>query len=301
MKRTITIILVFFTLSVFGQNLPDKIGEIEIQMISHHYKRNSDFDLTKRKTNNKNRPFNKLYFNSKGLLVKQINFGKQHNTDLKLTDYIKVFKYSGNKLIESINYESDYEKNIYPNWMDKYTYNQKGQLIDESTYYNKSDSLFFKKTYEYDLNSNEIKTIFNPTYYYQSDYDSINRITSLKQIYDNKIRWEWKFKYSLNKRTGIFQTHYKDDKDYSKKEIETYDFKNRIIEREETHISKSGLDEKVKLYYHENKILKRIEYYESYSLSEGYELVSFTKIKVKTKLNITEKIARRINEKIQWE
>ena len=64
-----------------------------------------------------------------------ISFGKQHNSDLRLTDKINVFTYENGKLVKSIEYESDYEKVVYPYWKSKYLYNIKGELIDESTYY----------------------------------------------------------------------------------------------------------------------------------------------------------------------
>ena len=240
-----------------------------------------------------------MYFDSNGVLLKKIGFGKHHNTDLRLTDYIKVYEYNNNKLTQSIEYESDYQKNIYPHWKSKFIYNKKGQLINDSMFYYKTDSLFHQTTYEYDLNSNKIKSIFNPTYYYQREFDSINRITSLKQIYDSKIRWEWNYIYLDNQRIGIFQTHYNDGKDYSKKEIQTFNEKGILIETEEKHISKSGLDQKVKIFYDKNGIISKIEQYETYG--NEYVFVSFTEIRIKSKLKINSKIVKKINEQIEIE
>lgn len=299
MKKTLFIFFTIITSFTFGQNLSQKVGKIEVQLIEHYFKRNSDYELTKRKSNRKNRPHTKMYFDSSGILLKKIGYGKHHNTDLRLTDRINVYSYEKGKLIKSIEYKSDYQKNIYPYWKSKYIYNDKGQLIDESTYYHKNDSLFFKTTFEYDLDSNRVKSIVNPTYFYKREFDSINRITSIKQIYDNKLRWEWTYTYSDNKRIGIFQTYYNDGKDYPKKEIQTFNSKGLLIESEEKHISKSGLDQKTKLFYNDYGIVTKIEKYESYGFEEGYELVSYTKIKIKSKVKIDFQIAKNINEQIE--
>jgi len=299
MKQTLFIITIFLSLNLFGQKLTEKVGEIEVQLIGHYYKRNSDSELTKKKTNRKNRPYLKMYFDSTGILLKSINYGKQHNTDLRLTDKINIYSYENDKLIESIEYESDYDKNIYPYWKSKYIYNQKGQLIDESTYYYKTDSLLEKTTYEYDINSNKVKSIFNPTYYYQREFDSKNKLVSLKQIFENKLRWEWNYTYVDNQRIGIFKTHYNDGKDYSKKEILTYR-DGKVIERKEKYISKKGWDEKTKIDYYPNGIIKRIENYEMIGERNEYRLVSYTEIKVKTKSKISRQIAILINKKIEY-
>lgn len=301
MKQSLFIISLLFTLNLFGQKLCEKVGKIEVQKIGHNFKQNSEGELTKRKTNRKNRPYLRMYFDSTGILLKSVGFGKHHNTDLRLTDNIKVYEYINGKLSKSIEYESDYEKNVYPNWKTKYIYNKKGELIDESTFYNENDSLFFKTTFEYDIHSNIIKSIFNPTYYYQREFDSLNRITSLKQIYDSTLRWDWNYTYSKNIRTGIFQTYYNDGKDYSKKEIQKFNNLGLLIETEEVHVSKSGLDEKTKIYYFQNGVIKKIEHYQSYSLQDGYEMISYSDIKVKSKIKIDSTIAEKINEQINIE
>ena len=301
MKPSIFIISVLFTLNLFGQNLSEKVGEIEVKIIGHNFKHNSDGELTKRKTNRKNRPYLRMYFDSTGKLLKSVAFGKHHNTDLRLTDNIKVYEYANGKLSKSVEYESDYEKNVYPNWKTKYFYNKKGELIDESTYYIKNDSLFFKTTFEYDIHSNKIKSIFTPTYYYQREFDSLNRITSLKQIYDNKLRWDWNYTYSENIRTGIFQTYYKDGKDYTKKEIQKFNNLGLLIETEEVHVSESGLDEKTKIYYYQNGLIKRIEHYQSYNLQDGYEMISYSDIQFKSKIKIDSTITEKINLQINIE
>lgn len=297
MRYSFFIIFILVSSNLSGQNLTDKVGQIEVQLILHHFIRNSDYELTKKISNRKNRPSRKLYFDSSGILLKTIGFGKQHNTDLRLMNGIEVYKYNDNKLIESIIYESDYQKNIYPYWKSKYLYNENGRLVDESKYYYENDSLFFKTTYEYDEKSNKVKTIFNPTYYYQREFDTINRIKSLQQIYDSKLRWEWKYTYSENKRLGVFQTYYNDGKDYSTKDVQTYNEKGFLIEKEEMYISKNGFDKKAKVFYDENGIIKRIEYFEANKDME-YSLISYSEVIIKSKVKISPEIALKINEQI---
>ena len=301
MRQALFIILFLFSLNISGQILTEKVGEIEVQLIGHHFKQNSDGKLTKRKSNNRNRPFLKMYFDSTGTLLKSVSFGKHHNTDLKLTDKINIFEYENGKLSKSIEYESDYQKNIYPSWKTKYIYNKKSELVEESTYYYEKDSLFFKTTFEYDLNSNKVKSIFNPTYYYHREFDSINRISSLKQIYDSKLRWDWNYKYSNNQRIGIFQTYYNDGRKYSKKEIQTYNAQGLLIETEEIYVSEKGINEKTKIFYYNNCLIKRIEHFKSYNTQDEYEMISYSEVKIKSKIKVDLKSVERINKQISIE
>ena len=132
-------------------------------------------------------------------------------------------------------------------------------------------------------------------------FDSLNRKTALKQIYESELRWDWNYNYSDKDRIGIFQTYYKDGRDYSKKEIQKYNQQGSILETEEVHVSKSGLDKKTKIYYYENGLIKKIEHYQSYSLQDGYEMISYSDIKIISKIKIDLKIAKRINEQINIE
>lgn len=301
MKKTFFIYFLILNSFSYGQNLKKKIGDIEIQLIEHSYKRNSDFELTKRKTNKANRPTLKLFFDSKGNLLKKIKFGTNHNSSLKVIGNIEVFNYLKGRLTSSLQYYSDCycEKQIEPFSSIKYIYNKKGLLIDESNYQVNTDSLTFKTTFEYDENLNITKSIFDPTYYYEREFDSLNRITSLKQVYENNLRWEWKYNYLDNKRIGIFQTHYNDGKDYSKKEIKTYNEKGQLIESEEKYTSKLETGDKIKIYYSENGLIKKIEYYEFHCSNKEYELKSFTSIKVKSKIDLDFKLSEIINEQIE--
>lgn len=298
MKRILFFGVFFLTLNLSGQNLTKKVGEIEVQLIRHNYIKNSDYELTNKKSNRRNRPYLKLYFNSNGILLKSISFGKHHNTDLRLVDKINFFNYQEGKLIESIQYESDYEKNIYPFWKVNYDYNLKEQLIKEATYYYDTDSLFSKIDYEYDINLNKSKTIFQLSHYYEREFDSLNRMISLKQIFDNKLRWNWNYSYSKNERIGVFQTFYNDDINYSKREIQIFNNQDLLIEREEIHVIKNGIDSKTKIYYDKNWVIKKIEFYEKFSSEEVYKMISYFEIKIKNKSKIDFQIAKNINDQI---
>ncbi|CAL2059232.1 hypothetical protein [Tenacibaculum sp. 190524A05c] len=299
MKKITFILLLSISLFSYGQKLMGKVGEIEVQIIPHNFKSDSHNKPTKKKTNRRNRPHTKLYFDSNGDLLKKIGFGKYKNFDLRTTEYIKVYMYENKKLAQSITYENYCRKNTQPYWRTLYSYDKNGQLMNDSIFYYETDSLFLETTYEYDLNSNMIKSIFKPTHYYQRDFDSKNRITSLKQIYDSKLRWEWKYKYLKNQRIGIFQTHYNDGRDYTKKELKTYNEIGLLIETEEKNISSDGSKQKVKFSYNKNGILSKIERYETYG--GKYVCVSYSDIKVKSKTDLNLNIAQKINEQIEIE
>lgn len=292
----------FFALNLFGQNLTDKVGAIDVELISHSFKRNSDYELTKRKTNKRNRPFAKMYFNSNGILLKSINYGKHNNTDLRLLNEISIYKFdeNGNKIREDI-WETDYEKNLSHKFYRVFHFNDNKKLTSEKLYDKTTDTLFTKTDYWYNKKGEYQGVKFDSTYYYKREYNESKKLISLSQIYDGKLQWDWKYNYVNNQRIGIFQTYYNDGKDYSKKEIRTYDKKGRLIEIKELQITRDGLEDKTKIKYDKNGIIKRIEEYESYSQEDGYELVSYLDIKVKSKFMINTLIAERINEEIRTE
>src|SRR5690554_6938837 len=121
MKQTLLLISIFLTLNLFGQKPTEKIGEIEVELIEYNFKRNSDYELTKKKTNRKNRPYLKMYFDSNGNLLKSIGFGKHHNTDLRLVDRINIYKYDKNGLKSKIDiWKTDYDKNLSYRFYKKY-------------------------------------------------------------------------------------------------------------------------------------------------------------------------------------
>ena len=298
MKKKIIILFLIANINLYGQDLSNKVGEIEIKLISHNFKRNSDYELTKRKTNRKKRPHLKMYFDSKGKLLKKISFGKQHNSDLRLTDKIETFKYEEDLLVESITYESDYEKIVYPYWKTKFKYDKKGNLKNDSTFNFDNDSLIMNTTFEYDNNSNKTKVIDGPDFYSEFDYNSMGKKKSSRQFFDNELQWEWNFEYVENKRIGELQKYNDGKKDYSRREKLFYKNGN-LIEKQDISFSINGRDEKQKYFYNKNGVLSKIEYYQTYGLKGKYRMVSYIIIKVKTKSLINQSIASKINEQIK--
>ncbi|TJY31583.1 hypothetical protein [Pontimicrobium aquaticum] len=288
------------SLNLFGQKPTEKVGEIEVKLIGHNFKRNSDYELTKKKTNRKNRPYLRMYFNSNGTLLKSIGFGKHHNTDLRLIDRINIYKYDRNGLKSKIDiWETDYDKDL------SFTYykifdldSTQTNILSEKMYEVESDTIYTQTDYWYNEKSEYQGIIFDSTYYYKRKYNEKKQLINLQQIYDGKLRWEWNYSYYDSKRIGIFQTFYNDGKDYSKKEIKTYDKLGRLIEIEELQITKNGMKEKTKIYYGKNGVIDRIEEYDSYNREDGYEFVSYQEVKVKSKVIVDSQIAERINEQI---
>ena len=300
MKQTLFLISIFLSLNLFGQKPTEKVEEIEIKLIGHNFKRNSDHELTKKQTNRKNRPYLKMYFNSNGYLLKSIGFGKHHNTDLRLVDRINIYEYDNNGLKSKIDiWETDYDKNLSYRFYKKYDLDStKSKILSEKMYEIESDTIYTQTDYWYNEKGEYQGIIFDSTYYYKRKYNEKKQLVNHQQIYDGKLRWEWNYSYSDNKRIGIFQTYYNDGKDYSKKEIRTYDNLGRLTEIEELQLTKDGLEEKTKFYYSKNGIVEKIEVYDSYNREDGYELISYLEIKVKSKVIVDSLIAKKINEQI---
>jgi hypothetical protein len=288
------------TLNLFGQKPTEKVGEIEVELIGHNFKRNSDYELTKKKTSRKNRPYLRIYFDSNGSLLKSIGFGKHHNTDLRLIDRINIYKYDKNGLKSKIDiWETDYDKNLLYRFYKKFDLDStKSKILSEKMYEIESDTIYTQTDYWYNEKGEYQGIIFDSTYYYKRKYNEKKQLVNHQQIYDGKLRWEWNYSYSDNKRIGIFQTYYKDGKDYSKKEIRTYDNLGRLTEIEELQLTKDGMEEKTKISYDKNGVINRIEQYETYNREDGYEFVSYQEIKVKSKIVIDSLIAEKINEQI---
>lgn len=288
------------SLNLFGQKPTEKVGEIEVELIGHNFKRNSDYELTKKKTNRKNRPYLRMYFDSNGNLLKSIGYGKHHNTDLRLIDRINIYKYDKNGLKSKIDiWETDYDKNLSYQFYKKYDLDDtKSKILSEKIYEIESDTIYTQTDYWYNEKGEYQGIIFDSTYYYKREYNEKKQLVNLQQIYDGKLRWEWSYSYSDNERIGIFQTFYNDGKDYSKKEIRTYDKLGRWIEIEELQITKDGMEEKTKIYYGKNGVIDRIEEYDSYNREDGYEFVLCQEVKVKSKVIVDSQIAERINEQI---
>lgn len=300
MKQTLFLISIFLSLNLFGQKPTEKVGEIEVELVGHNFKRNSDYELTKKKTNRKNRPYLKMYFDSNGILLKSISFGKHHNTDLRLLNQINIYSYDSNGLKTKVDiWETDYNKNLSYQFYKKYDLDStKSKIISEKMYEIKADTIYTQTDYWYNKNGEYQGVFFDSTYYYKREYNEKENLLKLQQIYNGKLNWETNYSYSDSQRIGLFQKYYNDGKDYSKKEIRTYDNLGRLIEIEELQLTKDGLEEKTKYYYGKNGIVEKIEKYDSYNRENGYELVSYLEIKVKSKVIVDSLLAKKINEEI---
>ena len=84
--------------------------------------------------------------------------------------------------------------------------------------------------------------------------------------------------------------------DNTEKEILTYSNEGKLIEIEKKYTEKNGINEKIIFIYNKDGVIMRVEKYELYE--DDYELIYYSKIKVKSKVKINEKIANQINEKI---
>ncbi|MCU0438344.1 MAG: hypothetical protein MUC49_10525 [Raineya sp.] len=296
--KTFCVILTSFIFSnIFGQKNLHKNIYIEIKRINHVFTYDKNNEKIDKISNKTNRPHLILYLDSLGNIIQKVGYGKHHNADLKLLDFIEQNEFENGKIINTIKYITDYRKNIKTYYRTKYFYNDNKQLIKEKLLYYDKDSLLMQFDYEYDSSNNKIKTILNPTYYYQRTFDKEFKIKSLQQIYDNKLRWEYKYTYTDTTRIGDFKAYYNDGQDYTKKEIRIY--KNgKLIEVEEKYIDKDGISSKTVLYYDKLGIIVRIDYFEAYSTNKIYKLKSFTKIKTKLCKKLTTELIKKINKVI---
>ncbi|EDP70682.1 hypothetical protein FBALC1_07983 [Flavobacteriales bacterium ALC-1] len=299
MKTILLLLFILITSLISAQKITDKVGQIEIKRVSHSFLRNDDYELTKKITNKRNRPYNKMYLDSNGLLLKSVNFGKHHDNRLKILDDIRVYKYKDTLLEEVIIYDSGYDKKIRKERERKYYYNSEMMMIKTSykfVLYNEDEELDWA-SYEYDKNFNKTKYIKSASTYYNYEYDSINRIVSYKQFYNDTLRWRYNYSYLENQRIGNFQTFYKDGKNNKKREILTFDHGN-LIQVEEIGLEEGDMAEKIKIYYNSNNIISKVEYLESFDLKDGYSLYGYTDFKVKAKQKLNKKVVSKINKRI---
>jgi len=295
MKQALLLLTCLFSVCGYSQDIAEKTGQIEVRLIPHTFKLNKNDEPTNRITNRKKRPQEVLYLDSAGVLLKKIRFGKHHNASLKILDNITLYTCTNGVVDGYVEYESDYNKKIYPHWKTRYTYNDKGQLTDDSEYYYDNDSLFMKSTYEYDENSNPVKTIHVPNLVYNKTFDAINRLISFQQIYKDSLQWEWKYSYEPNQRTGLFTTYYSDGKNYTKKEVITYDGDGNIVEQEERYTSGLTVGKK-STYSYDKGLISKIEFYAYYNDDCIYKKTSFTDVKIKTSLKLDEDVCKKVNE-----
>jgi hypothetical protein len=297
LKILSTILTIILFTSAVGQGLPKREGCISIKKVNYYFLRNKEYELTKKTSNKANRPYLLLYLDTLGNVIEKVGYGKHHNTDLRLLDFVEQNKFENGRLKKTIKYNTDYNKNISADYKTEYFYNKSNQLIQEKELYYKNDSLFMQFDYEYDSTGNRTKTIFNPTYYYQRFFDKQAKITSLQQVYDNKLRWKRTYTYTDTTRIGIFKTYYNDGKDYIKQEIRKFQ-DGKVIEVEEKYISQDGLSSKTVLHYDKSGLIIRIDRLEAYSNAVTYQLKSYVDIATNVCISLTPELIVKINETI---
>jgi len=297
MKSIVLLIIIFlFSENNFAQKIPRETGEIKIALISRIIKSNKHKEKTNRKYNKKNRPHSVFYFNKEGNLLESINYGKHHFADLKLIDKVRIYKYDSKGNLTNVNeWVTDFQKNIKFKYYEIFNYDNNNNLVQTKKYYADSDSIFLETNYWFDKEGNFQGIKFDNSYYYQRTYDGLKRLTTLEQIYNNRKRWEWKYKYIENQRIGNFQTYYEKGKNSSSKEIRIYREDGKLIEKQ---TSSAGIKGKIKIYYYKNGLIKKIDEYMAYSTDKNYTLIRYTKIKSKGTKNISKESIRKINKEI---
>lgn len=116
----------------------------EVQKIPHYFHKRKYHKKKESIDNKPNRPSVVLYFDTLANLVKQEGYGKIHNADLRVLDYVTVNKFIDINKIETISYQTDYENNLSPQYRTKYYYDDKFHLVKEQVLYYNSDSLFMQ-------------------------------------------------------------------------------------------------------------------------------------------------------------
>ena len=297
MKIGLLISSLFLSQTFNGQNIPKKEGDVEIRISGYSYKLNKHSKSVK--TNNlEGFPYCVMYFDSTLGILEKIGYGKHHNGDLRLLDFVEQYTYNERGILQNrIRYESDYQKKFYPYWKTKYIYNDQGKLIDETEYDGTTDSILLKTLYEYDSSGNEVKAMYSPTYYYLRTFNKKNKLISTEQVYDNKLRWRNNFTYTDSSRIGSFKTYYNDGKDYEKKEIQLF-LNGRLKETEEKYVTQEGLATKEIFYYDKIGILTKIEYYESNDSGIIYNLKSAKEVTIKYAKPLSKLFIDKLNNEI---
>ena len=122
------------------------------------------------------------------------------------------------------------------------------------------------------------RPILKPTFSTKTFYKH-NKVASLQQFYDNKLRWEYLNTYTDTSKVSNFTTYYHDGKDYAKKETTIYR-EGKMIQRIDEYTNGDGVSEITKYYYDQPGILNKIELYKKYSTHDSFRLYYYTDIKI---------------------
>ena len=284
-----------------------KIGAIEVTKVKRDFIRNSKDDLTRRKANKARNPVQKSYYDEEGKVLKTIVFENNIEEASNKVDYAFVYLYSNNKLVKEFLYRKGKGNNLYLDKATKITYDRQGNRFTDSVFYYRKDLIDFflsnpglvqqkYSTYQYFNNPKQIQHVFDRDFYYLTTFfGSTDSLKSVQQFANGRVRWEWNYIYKGNRRTGSFQSFYSNFENVAQKELVLLNNKNQIIEIEDQWIGQSYRNRKRKIFYAMNGTINRINYYEINQTTGLYEVVSFTRVKARAKVKITENIAKTIN------
>lgn len=284
MNKLIYIIYFFSISQLFSQNIEKRIGEYKTEMTTYR------FSEIKKKIKFRKADY---YFDNSGKILEIIGYGRHHYNKLNIIGRIEQFEYHDTILKSSKKYVSWCKSCEFYKTVTKYNYNNKNELTDKITLSNEEDSPILSVKYLKKNDSLEIHS--GSTTYIQKIFDADSKILELNQRHENtnKLRWQYLFNYGKNWKQSNFQTFYEDSDNYSKKEIEYFDDKNRIIKREII----SSLKTKI-LYFYSNKgLLKEIKEYENYN--NHFNLKFIIKYKFRGKFRkLKQKTINKINKEL---
>ncbi len=285
MKKLLPFFCFLFVNISISQNLIKKEGNIQITKIGYFI--NHEKGSKKSKTEK-----TEYFFDEKGNILEILKYGNHHEKKLSKIGQIQHFKYENNKLIFSEEYTTECFCEKCNKDYTKYFYNEKDELINEKTYNELKDSLIFDVTY---INDKTIKeTHSNQLTYYQSIFNSDNKIIELNQVFEEskKIRWQKKYEYLDHFIFINFQTFYGDGTDYNSKEIICLNYNNQILSREIFHLTKTTFKYSYSGNYSFHDIIKEIKEY-------NYEdkLDRITEFKVIKSINLNKnEVRQKINK-----
>jgi len=283
MKLKITLICLICFSKIYSQKIEKEIVEIKITKEGYYFE---DYEKSKKRKVSKS----EFYFDSLGIILEKISYGRQHYNKLNVIGDIEQFFYQNGNLKSEKHWISNCENESFSVYNTDLVYDENNLLIKEIF----SNPISEPFVYKYEKNKIEIHS---GNYFIQKIYDEQNRIIQCNQIFKetNKIRWQYLFEYKENYRISNFQTYYGDGKEHSKKEIIYFDNDNRKISEEIFDFGRT----KIVYKYSTQGIINEITEFESSTKSEDYKLLRLTKIKVNRLPKIlTKEIMDKVNLKV---
>jgi hypothetical protein len=266
---------------------------IKIEFSFHRFYKDNKGGNTNEISNKSNKPSIILLIDSTGNIIEHIS-----SNNRRFDNTYQNF-YKNEKLIKTIVFTWQKKKKYIADYETDYTYNSKGFLIQKRTINCSTKRLVNEINYQYDSIGNKIKTTIIDGYFVGTttlkwSYDNLSKMNSYQQYNNNDLSWEWVYTYTDTSRTGIFNTHYKDDKNYSSIEIVKYNNGRPIsIEEITTHIPQKTL-----IHYDKQGLVSKIEIYESYDHGLNYKHKRFASFHIKNCKEMSAETIKRINAAI---